>query len=167
MSEVSKRLTLDELKETQEYQCLTQKQRLFVATYCEGGLLDGNYDPVAATRTAYQCKSLEVARIMSYSILANIRIVAVLNRHFNRTPTEEFMIMLDRAVNNKKLTMAQLEALRLKCSIMGIGCRIPNKQSIGAVPADIAEASKKARKSRKDKPVETVKPTKTEYGFDK
>lgn len=164
MSEESKRMTVEELVETHEYQRLTQKQRLFVATYCAGGLLDGNYDPVAATRTAYQCKSVEVARIMSYSILANIRIVAVLNRHFNRTPTEEFMIMLDRAVNNKKLTMAQLEALRLKCSIMGIGCRIPNKQSIGAVPADIVEASKKERKSKKVKTPEVI-PAKSDYGY--
>lgn len=153
MGDPSNRLRLADLEKTQEYQKLTPKQRLFVATYCEGGLTDGVYDAVAATRTAYNCKSLEVARIMSYSLLANIRIVAALNRHFNATPTEEFMVLLDRAINNKNLTMAQLAALKLKCDILQIGNRLPNKQSIGILPDDIAENDKpKKSKKIKEKP---------------
>ena len=85
-----KRLSLEEIQGLAEYQRLTQKQQLFVATYCAGGLLDGRYDAVSATHTAYQCKSREVARIMSYSLLQNMRIVEVLNRHFNAEPIEEF-----------------------------------------------------------------------------
>ena len=52
MADVSTRLLVKDLMATEEYQRLTPKQRLFVATYCEGGLLDGNYDSIAATRTA-------------------------------------------------------------------------------------------------------------------
>lgn len=167
MGDLSKRMTLEELQKTQEYQRLTQKQRLFVATYCAGGLVDGDYDSVAATRTAYQCKTLEVARIMSYALMQNIRIVAVLNLHFNATPTEEFLVILNRAINNKNLTMAQLGALRLKCELLGIKTRIPANQSIGVVPEDVLEAS---RKKRAKKPVEPkdAKPAKpSEYGFGK
>jgi len=151
MSDTRKKLTLDELKELPEYQRLTQKQQLFVATYCEGGLANGCYNAPQATMTAYQCKSMETARIMSYSLLANIRIVAVLNRHFNATPTEEFLAMLDRAINNKKLTVAQLSALRLKCAVLGLGNKIPDFTTVpkedafqGAI-ADAVAASKKGK----------------------
>ena len=162
---ISQRLTLDQLKQTMEYKKLTQKQQLFVATYCEGGLVDGNYDAVGATRTAYQCKSLEVARIMSYSLLANIRIIAVLNLHFNVTPTEDFMVMLDRAIRNKNFTMAQLGAMKLKCELMKIGNRLPGTSSVGILPDDILEASraaKKTKKAPKDDP-DTKPPKKSDY----
>ena len=145
----SKRLTLEELESTQEYQRLTQKQQLFVATYIEGGLLDGQYDAIAATRTAYKCKSAEVARIMSYSILANIRIVEVLNRHFNVEPIEEFLRTLDRAIRNKKLTQAQISALHLKARILGFDSKLPDKGSFAGVIEKVVEESK-----RKKKPVE-------------
>src|ERR1035437_7609524 len=99
-----KRMSLAELRETSEFQVLTQKQQLFVATYCDFGLSTGRYDAVEATRVAYVCRSAEVARVMSYSLMQNIRIVAVLNRHFQMEPIEEFMVQLNRAINNKKLT---------------------------------------------------------------
>ena len=141
------KLTLSELKLTPEYQRLTQKQQLFVATYCESGLTTGQYDGVFATQTAYKCKSAEVARIMSYSLLGNIRILAALNRHFNATPTEELLVLLNKAINNKNLTMAQVTALKLKCDIMGIPHRLPpEKTSIGVVPADMLKESQKKPK---------------------
>ena len=156
MSDASKKLTVEQLQETQEYQRLTQKQQLFVATYCAGGLLDGKYDAVAATRTAYQCKSAEVARIMSYSLLQNIRIVEVLNRHFGVTPIEEFLVQVNRAINNKHLTTAQMDALKLKGDLLGYANRIPNHQSVGAIPSDVLEESRKARKPKE--PVAEEKP---------
>lgn len=160
----SERLTVDQLRVTPEFQKLTQKQRLFVATYVASGLLDGNYDAVVATRTAYQCKNLETARIMSYSLLGNIRIIEVLNMHFNRNATEEFMILLNRAVNNKHVSMAQIEALRLKANILGIGTSIRTKRSIGEVPANIVENDKKDRKDRNKKPkTESVKAPGDDY----
>ena len=149
MGDTSKKLTVEQIQETQEYLRLTQKQQLFVATYCGGGLLDGNYDAVAATRTAYQCKSMEVARIMSYSLLQNIRIIEVLNRHFGVTPIEEFLVQVNRAINNRNLTQAQMDALKLKSDILGYANRIPNHQSFATIPTDVLEESRKARKTKK------------------
>jgi hypothetical protein len=151
MHEQPPRLSLEELQTTLEYQKLTQKQQLFVATYCAGGLLDGNYDHVAATRTAYECKSLEVARIMSYALMANIRIVAVLNRHFNATPIEEFIVMLDRAIRNRKLTTAQLLALKLKGDVMGFTSRLPGTANmpLGFIPPAIREDTLQRQKAKK------------------
>src|ERR1700676_2408513 len=124
-TETRKRMSVDELRMTPEFQRLTQKQQLFVATYCGAGLLDGTYDPIAATRTAYQCKSAEVARVMSYPLMQNIRIIAVLNRNFNAEPIEDFLVQVDRAIQNKKLTVAQLQALKLKGDILGFTTRLP------------------------------------------
>ena len=145
------RLSLEELRLTPEFQKLTPKQQLFCATYCAGGLLDGCYDAVLATHTAYACKSMEVARIMSYSMMTNIRIVSVLNRHFQATPTQELLVQLDRAINNKKLSVAQLHALKLKCDLLGLSTGLigttytrPN-----AAPQEVRDASKETRKAKR------------------
>ena len=148
MSDTVERMPLAELELTQEYQRLTPKQKLFVETYVAGGLLDGTYDSVQATNVAYRCKSMEVARIMSYSLMQNIRIVAVLNRHFNTTPIEAFLIQVDRAILNKNLTTAQLGALKVKADLLGYAARLPSvdRQGVGIVPPDVLEAEKKKRK---------------------
>src|ERR1700676_754803 len=147
-TEPRKRMSVDDLRLTPEFQRLTQKQQLFVVTYCAGGLLDGNYDPIEATRTAYQCKSAEVARIMSYSVVANIKIVAVLNRHFNTEPIEEFLVLVDRAIRNKHLTIAQLQALKLKGDILGYTTRLPGTNNFpqGTIPRDVVDKQNEARK---------------------
>ena len=166
MSDNRKKLTLDELKELPEYQRLTQKQQLFVATYCEGGLANGCYNAPQATLTAYQCKSLEVARIMSYSLLANIRIVSVLNRHFNATPTEEFLLMLDRAIRNKNLTIAQLSALQLKCKILGLETKIPdfsNNSKDTAFQGAIATVVAESKKGKVKAPAGVKEPPPSEF----
>lgn len=142
-------MTLEELEKTQEYQRLTPKQKLFISTYCAGGLVDGNYDSVAATQTAYQCRTPEVARIMSYSLMSNIRIIAVLNRHFKAEPIEEFLAMLDRAINNKKVTMAQILALKMKCEILGYTNKLPSHTD-RVLPAIVA-AQERERTARKAK----------------
>ena len=145
MNDTSTRMPLAELETIQEYQRLTPKQRLFVATYCEGGLTTGTYDPIAATRTAYECKSVEVARIMSYSLMQNIRIVAVLNRHFGTDPIESFVVMIDRAINNKKLTVAQVQALRLKADVMGYRTSLPGQAPMSAALREAKEETKEAK----------------------
>jgi hypothetical protein len=153
MSE-DKRLTYDELKSTPEYQKLTRKQQLFVATYCAGGLADGNYDAVNAAALAYKCRTREIARIMSYSLMANIKIVAVINRHFNATPTEEFMEMLDRAIHNKKITAAQVALLRLKCDILGIKTALPaGHETIADKQAALAQKARKRRKAEREEKI--------------
>lgn len=151
MSDTPNRMSVEELQTTQEFQKLTLKQQLFVATYCAGGLADGCYDQVSATNTAYQCKSLEVARIMSYSLMSNIRVIAALNRHFKIQPIEEFLALIDRAIRNKKLTVAQIQALKLKGDILGFTTRLPgtNNWHAGTMPKNIVESNKAERKARK------------------
>jgi hypothetical protein len=151
MIDTEKRMSLAELEMLPEYMKLTQKQKLFIATYCEFGLADGNYDAVEATRIAYKCKNPEVARIMSYSLMQNIRIIAVLNRHFNATPIEEFLVMLDRAINNKKLTVAQIQALRLKCEVMGFTNKLPAQAPMIAALREAQDSAKETRKSKRKK----------------
>jgi hypothetical protein len=162
MKDLSDRMPLEKLRQTDEFLRLTQKQQLFVATYCEAGMVDGRYDAISATRTAYQCKTPEIARVMSYALMANIRIIAVLNRHFGKSPIEEFIETLDRAVNNKKLTTAQLGALRLKCELLHLDTRIPQRTPVtkvlDAVIEENAERVKKAKKERKPKTEPEVAP---------
>ncbi len=144
MSDPSKRLPLAELEQTREYQRLTQKQKLFVATYCTGGLDTGTYDAIAATQTAYVCKNADVARIMSYALMENIRIIAALNRHFAAEPIEEFLQLVDRAIHNKNVTQAQVWALKLKCDILGLANKLPTRM----MTPEIAEKKKRNRKTK-------------------
>lgn len=154
------RLTLEQIKATQEYAVLTGKQQLFVETYCASGIDTGTYDPVLAALTAYKCASKENARVMSYSLMSNIRIIAVLNRHFNREPIEEFLIQVDRAIQNKKLTVAQLNALKLKGDILGYTTRLPgtNNFPLGTIPPDVQKNLDADRKAKRAKPVRIPKP---------
>jgi hypothetical protein len=151
---MSTRLTLEQVKDTQEYSVLTGKQQLFVDTYIKSGLETKAYDPIFATQTAYNCKSKENARVMSYALMTNIRIVAVLNRHFNKEPLEAFIEQLDRAVRNKKLSVAQFNILKLKGDVLGYTTRLPgtNNFPAGTIPADVIEADKEARKAKRKKP---------------
>lgn len=147
-------MPLSELEKTEEYQRLTPKQRLFVSTYVNSGLLTGIYDAVEATRTAYKCKNLEVARIMHYALMSNIRIVEVLNRHFQTAPVEQYLRLLDQAIRNKRLTPSQLEAIRLKGTIMGFVTRAPGAhgKASGAIASFLPKESKPKRKGAKPGP---------------
>lgn len=154
MSDLSKRMPLAELEKTTEFQLLTPKQRLFVSHYVECGMQDGKYDAIAATRTAYECKKPESARVMSYAMMNNIRIVAALNRHFNTEPLEAFLVQVDRAIRNKKLGVSQLNALKLKGDILGFTTRLPGVggTALGALPPDVVDAEAEAKKARRKKP---------------
>jgi len=157
MIDERKRMPLEELQQTQEYRALTGKQQAFVDTYVAGGLLNNHYDPIESVLMAYNCKTRESARTMSYAVVQNIRVIAVLNRHFNTAPVEEFLVLLDRAINNKHLSIAQLQALRLKCDILGFANRLPTENApTGVIPKDVLEATEAARKAQR-KP-RTVKP---------
>ena len=156
--EESTRIPITELQNTQEYQRLTPKQRMFVASYCQMGLDTGTYDPVAATQMAYKCRNYETARVMSYDLLSNIRVIAVLNLHFNRQPIEEFLLTLDRAIGSRKVTAAQIQALRLKAYLMGFMTRLPTSAepykviiAPEVITRDQADR-KKHRKKREAKP---------------
>jgi hypothetical protein len=157
---MSNKLSLEEIKITQEYSILTGKQQLFIETYIRSGLDTGTYDPILAAQTAYAVKNRENARVMSYSLMSNIRIVAVLNRHFAKEPLAEFVEQVDRAIRNKKLSVAQLQALKLKGDVLGYTTRLPrlNNWPQGTLPLDVVEATAAARKAARKKPVRAPKP---------
>lgn len=134
-----------------EYQRLTKKQQLFVDAYCNrNGSPDGKFDPVSATMVAYQCKNRNVARVMSYGLMQNVRIIEVLNRFFKRTPPQEFIISLDRAIRNKHLSNAQVQALRMKCAVLGFANRLPHSHTAPVnADKDAPEIKKPARKKKR------------------
>lgn len=156
----NKRMPVEELRKTPEFLRLTQKQQLFVATYCAGGMLDGHYDEVQSCRTAYVCKNNETARVMSYALMSNIRIIEALNRHFQTEPIEDLLVALDRAIRSRKTTVAQVNALKLKCDLLGLGNRLPCfKKAMGVIPDDIVEDSRKSKK-KKPEPPKPITPAK-------
>jgi hypothetical protein len=163
ISVAPKRVSLIKIQNTPEYGRLTGKQKLWVSTYIAGGEKDGNYDPVYATKVAYECKSKETARVMSYSLVQNIRIAEILNMHFNKSPNEEFLRDLDRAVKNKHLTPSQLGALRIKAELFGYGSRIPDNQRFGVIPKDVQQEAKERRKKQRAKPVKVAEESKSKY----
>ena len=134
--------------------------------------MNGVYDPVSATQTAYVCKNAESARVMSYAMMGNINIIAALNRHFNSEPIEQFLVEINRAIRNKSITNAQLGALKLKADIMGFSARLPgvDHQSPDVIPKDVQEATKEARKAQRKRPEPKPKEPSTlkepsPYGF--
>jgi hypothetical protein len=151
ISPVSKRVPIERLRETDEFENLTLCQKLFIETYIASGVELGVYDQITATQTAYKCKNQEVARVMSYALMTNRRIVAVLNLHFAREPLAVFLETLDRAIKNKKLTLAQFKALALKARILGFESRLPgvNDRASSVIPPDVIEAEKVARKDKR------------------
>lgn len=145
-----------------EFLMLTQKQQLFVATYVSAGMAEGgHYNVISALKTAYACKSEESARVMSYALMQNIHILAVLNLHFGVSPTDQFLKELDRAIRNKKITRAQVELLALKSKMMGVGTFIEKGHNIKHIrrsTAEVdeqlaAEAEKNSKRPKKTKPV--------------
>lgn len=152
MNKKSERMPLEELQQTSEFLRLTPKQKLFVQTFVASGLLDGDYDAIAAIQTAYQCKNFESARTMSYRMLQTPSIIEVLNLHFRRSPTEQFLVDVDRAVRNRHVSIAQIQAMRLKAEVQGILTRLPNKTSAdNLIPNDVREDAKVARKKHREK----------------
>jgi len=149
----NQKLSLEHLRETPEFLKLTKKQRLWIGEY----ILD--YDQTRATKVAYQCKSDEVARIMSYSIVSSTKIIAVLNLHFNREPIEEFLDILDRAIYNRKLTPSQVEVLKLKADILGLGSKIRSKHPIrDIVLPKCPKKEPKPKQKKVEPPAEPPKP---------
>lgn len=162
--EERKRMSLDDLHLTAEYFRLTQKQKMFVDTYVASGVLDGNYDAVTATNIAYPCKSEEVARVMSYELLGNINILAALNRHFGNDDIDAFLVVLDRAIRNKKISTAQLGALRLRCEVLGIKTRIPaSPEKRWVLPAPNRDAKQKTPKRPKKSAETPASPRPNDY----
>ena len=121
-----RRMPLEELVRTVEYSRLTPKQQLWISTYIESGALDErNYDAIFATRTAYNCRTEEVARVMSYSILDNVRVIAVLNLHFGADPLDAFLKTCERAAMNRRTTAVQMQILKIMAEAKGYISKLP------------------------------------------
>jgi len=116
---MTERTSLSEIEKTPEYKKLRRKQKLFVATYIQSGIDTGTYDATGSVLASYACADWETARRMSYGLLKNVKIAEVLNLHFSLTPRERFIASLNRAIRNKKLTMAQFRALQQKAESLG------------------------------------------------
>lgn len=145
-----KKMSLAELEQRPEYLRLTERQMLFVSTFIADDQI-GHYDPERAVLAAYKCKSRESARVMAYSQMQNPRIIDVLNIYFGRDASAAFLEEVNRAIRNRKLTLAQMEAMMLKSRILGIGTALrgrpraqkpkPEKKSKKALAAEKATVS--------------------------
>jgi hypothetical protein len=113
------RLSLDQLSETVEFRQLTPKQQLWLATYTQCFIDTGVFDPVAASVTAYDCGSAEVARITGYKVLANSKIILALNRFFGDSPEEAFLKLVERALYSRKISPSRIAALKLYSDLKG------------------------------------------------
>jgi phage terminase small subunit len=140
-------MPIEILCETEEFKRLTNRQQRFIREY-----IVTKYDPIASVRAAYRCKSDEVARVMSYPLLTNIKIISVLNRHFATDPINDFLVTLQRAIHNKHLTIAQIAALRLYSDVKGWGTALPTRSGI-AEPAEPADSeTPNVKKPKKKQP---------------
>lgn len=110
----TERMSWEELAKTIEFQHLTQKQKLAVATYITNG-----YDIVNAIRTAYLCKDDHVASIMQHRFFRSPTVAIVLSRHFGTSPKQAFMIRLVKSIIKGDLTPTQIRAYELYASMNG------------------------------------------------
>ena len=93
---IGERVRLADLIQRREFQCLTPKQQAFLSRYISSGLLTGCYDASAATAAVYRTTPKN-ATIMSYEILGNRKIKAVIDLHFRRSEFDSIMDDLARA----------------------------------------------------------------------
>ena len=151
-------MPLEELKKTVEFQLLTQRQQMYVSTYVETGMSLGRYDDEAAIRMAYRCSTDESVRVMRYALRRSVRVIDVLNLHFGRNATEAFLVDVNRAIRNKKLTIAQVEAMILKSKILGIGSALSQKHISRTLKKSRAERKKLKRALKVEEPPAPVMP---------
>ena len=114
-SEVDQRVPLQKLRETPEWSFLSDKQSRFCARYLESGLA-GNYDAKSAMRSAYDSSSAKNLSCLTYEVLANPRVRAVLAIHFRQAPIDVFLADLEKTIRKEKGT-AKVEALKLYAEI--------------------------------------------------
>lgn len=113
------RMTVLELSRTSAFSHLSPKQATWIMFYCQGYLDTGSFDPVAATKAAYNCANNESARTFAYQLMSHPKILICLNRFFGETPEQSFLDQVEQACFNKKLTVAQVEALKLYSNLKG------------------------------------------------
>jgi hypothetical protein len=110
---------LADVSKTPEFGHLSQKQAAWILKYIKGWLDTGSFDATASTLASYDCKTVESARTFSYQLLTNPKIILVLNRFFGNTPEQSFLEQVERACYTRKLTVAQVDALKLYGELRG------------------------------------------------
>ena len=152
--------------ETPEYRALTPKQQLFCATYIAGGLATGVYDRLDATQKAYVCKDAESVRVMSYAMMGNIRVIEALNRHFNTDPVEEFLQEVSRAIHNRRLSIAQVQALKIKADLLGYAAKLPGATPNVPSASAMMDAAKNPRKAKSKPSARKPTPAKINHDYE-
>jgi hypothetical protein len=109
---MSNRLTVEQLKQQRCFRILTPKQQMMVLTF-----IGSDGDRVLAVLSAYQVKSPEVARVLAYEFFENPKVIACLAAYFQDDPLEMFKEDVRRAMHNRRLTVAQVAAMRLYCEM--------------------------------------------------
>ncbi len=127
-------MTPEEFVLTFEYRHLTPKMQEWISTYLQGFLDTGKFDVLAATKAAYVCKNDESTRVLGYQITGNPKIILALNRFFGVTQKDLFLKQLERAIYDKKITLAQIRALELAAHANGWTTGLPRHQDLRVKP---------------------------------
>jgi len=116
------RLTIEQLRAEQVFVELTPKQKTLVENY-----ISTNGDRVKSVLAAYETKSEQNARVLAYELFSSPRVVACLAAYFQSDPLESFKADVRKAYANKKLTIAQVSAMKLHAEINGwTSASLPN-----------------------------------------
>jgi hypothetical protein len=139
------RISLQALQRTPEFQRLSVKARMFVATYVGSYESLGSPDAVLATKSAYQNdgeNAAENARKMSYAIVKNKKVAACLRvwRDFGKSKRDVFIEDLERQMNAAPEGSAKRDRLVQLYGQAAFGAKIPKTR----------KSFKKKSKARKD-----------------
>jgi hypothetical protein len=99
---------------TQSYLALTEKQKVWVDTFCE------SHDAAHSTRIAYGSDTSEEYRAMlTRKIETSARVVAALDLYYGRSPREKFIRDLELNIANST-GIAKVEGQKLLAKVLGL-----------------------------------------------
>lgn len=105
------RMNVYELSLTPEFNRLSPKMAMWLMAYVQNFIDTGAFDPLSATKAAYQCGSDENARTFGYQLLANSKIIAALDCFFGNSPERASLrVVTTKADQNRKRLLKEVEA---------------------------------------------------------
>ena len=116
---VDSRVPLAKLQATRKWSLLSPKQALFCASYIESGLSTGTYDAKSAMRAAYNSSSDRNLTCLTYEVLENPRVKAVLNLHFGTSPLDSFLADLEKTIR-KESGIAKVDAMKMYVELQSL-----------------------------------------------
>jgi hypothetical protein len=128
-----KRMSLDALSRTAEFRSLSVRQQLWLQTYCQGLIDCGEFDPIFATRVAFDTEG-ENARTFSYQLLRNKKIQAALQvwRNAGKSARAIFLDELQTEIDASKPNSAARARLLVIKARMAFGVKSLKKQKKGS-----------------------------------